>query len=510
MSSTASKPMVGIDDMALYVPSIYFDIKDLAEARQLEYAKLNRGLGLSAMAITDVHEDSATMAANAVAELIDKNNIDPKSIGRIYLGTESALDGSKPTATYALEMLRNRYATEFGADCFLNCDVVDLTFACIGGVDALQNTLDWVSGGADRLGIVVCSDNAKYELGSTGEYTQGAGAIALMVKQNPRLLAIKDIWGVATMGVHDFYKPLRRASKAQIIEEVLDMVGVKNGGVQHLMDKLFETIQVNGILDTNEQSLTLHKETPVFDGQYSNQCYQDRMIEAYQHFTKKAVHKGAFEALQTPFNTWERLVFHLPYAFHAKRVFVGLFVEELKRQGKFEAFAAEHNIEIPNAADFDTDKAYQKAVNWCNKAVSKTPVYKALVTQKIEKGQRASSDIGNMYTCSIFLALMSTLDADLTDNKDLNNQSLGFFAYGSGSKSKVFEGVVQEGWKTITEKFQLQQKLKARKAINYEQYQSLHRGMQNKSVVEPKGEFALVEIGQEGVTEGARYYNWIR
>ena len=32
---------VGIDDMALYVPSIYFDIKDLAEARQLDYLKLN-------------------------------------------------------------------------------------------------------------------------------------------------------------------------------------------------------------------------------------------------------------------------------------------------------------------------------------------------------------------------------------------------------------------------------------------------------------------------------------
>ncbi len=114
-------------------------------------------------------------------ELILKNNIDPKRIGRIYLGTESALDGAKPTATYALDMLNDYFAPIHGPDCLLHCDVVDLTFACVGAVDALQNTLDWVRAGKDRIGIVVASDIAQYELGSGGEYTQGAGAIALLI-----------------------------------------------------------------------------------------------------------------------------------------------------------------------------------------------------------------------------------------------------------------------------------------------------------------------------------------
>jgi hydroxymethylglutaryl-CoA synthase len=70
--------------------------------------------------------------------------------------------------------------------------VVDLTFACIGAVDALQNSLDWVRMGEDRMAIVIGSDVAKYELASTGEYTQGAGAIALLVKENPRLLAFDE------------------------------------------------------------------------------------------------------------------------------------------------------------------------------------------------------------------------------------------------------------------------------------------------------------------------------
>ena len=46
------------------------------------------------MAITDVHEDTATMGAMAVMRLIDRNGIDPREIGRMYLGTESALDGA--------------------------------------------------------------------------------------------------------------------------------------------------------------------------------------------------------------------------------------------------------------------------------------------------------------------------------------------------------------------------------------------------------------------------------
>ena len=169
---------VGIDDVAIHFPRLYMDMRDFAEMRGADYGKLNKGLGLSAMAIPDVHEDTATMGANAVTRLIDRNGIKPTQIGRMYLGTESALDGAKPTATYILDMLTQRYSGRFGQDCFRNCDVVDMTFACIGAVDALHNTLDWVARGGvedDRIGIVVFSDNAKYDLESAGEYTQGAG-----------------------------------------------------------------------------------------------------------------------------------------------------------------------------------------------------------------------------------------------------------------------------------------------------------------------------------------------
>ena len=201
---------IGIDDMAFYVPKLYLDIRALAEKRNIPYEKLSHGLGLHKMAICDVHEDAATMAAEAIAELIERNQIDPRRIGRIYLGTESALDGAKPTGTYAVEMLGQRFAQQYGSDSFRHCDVVDMTFACIGATDALHNTLDWVAGSdEDRIGIVVASDVAKYELGSSGEYTQGAGAVAMLVRRNPRLLVVRNLFGVAMESVHDFYKPRR-------------------------------------------------------------------------------------------------------------------------------------------------------------------------------------------------------------------------------------------------------------------------------------------------------------
>ena len=215
---------VGIDDIAIYFPKLYFDMKDFAEFRGADFGKLNKGLGLTAMAIPDAHEDTATMGANACARLIDRNQLDPRKIGRIYLGTESALDGAKPTATYIMDMLEQRYDAPYGKECFRNCDVVDLTFACIGAVDAMHNTLDWVARGGeeqDRIGIVVFADNAKYDLGSSGEYTQGAGGGAILIRHNPRLIEIPDNWGVSTMPVHDFFKPRREVEMKTVVENVL-------------------------------------------------------------------------------------------------------------------------------------------------------------------------------------------------------------------------------------------------------------------------------------------------
>lgn len=499
---------IGIDDMALYVPSLYLSIQTIAEKRGIAYEKLNKGLGLEKLAIPDVHEDAATMAANAVVELIEKNKLDPNKIGRIYLGTESALDGSKPTATYVLEMLRRKYRTTYGKQCFINCDVVDLTFACIGGVDALQNTLDWIRGDQERIGIVVCSDFAKYELASTGEYTQGAGAIAMLVKHNPRLLAFGNIFGVATMGVHDFFKPKKHVDKLQVIKEVLDLAGITHITAEETLAKLSDSLEVTGIIDDNDTSLSIRKDTPVFDGQYSNFTYQNRIREAYFNFKDKKIAAGMANSDTPVLGKWERIIFHLPYAAHGRRIASELFMIELKHVHKWEAFISENDLIEPLETAFEDKAIFDKTYASFLRAITKTKAYKEFTINKLSKAEIASGQVGNMYACSIFLALMGTLQEDLQDKIELSGTDFGFIGYGSGSKSKVFEAKIQPTWKSIVEGFSLKEKLANRVAVDYDTYEDLHRMKLDESVIAPKGEFSLASISTETMKEGARYYQW--
>lgn len=508
MTSHPQQPSVGIDDLSAYLPAIYLPIRSLAEARDIAYDKLNKGLGLTAMAVPDATEDTATMAANAVLDLIYKNELDPQHIGRIYLGTESALDGAKPTATYVLEMLQDQLAELHGPNCLLHCDVIDMTFACIGAVDALQNTLDWVAADSRRIGIVVASDDAKYELGSTGEYTQGAGAIAALIKQNPRLLVLESDFGVATRPVHDFYKPIRKVSKVSIIEEVLALLPESTRAtveVEALLAKLNEGIEVRGVLDCNEAQIALHKNTPVFDGPYSNDCYQARIYEALYDYRKRH-NKNAGHLLES----WESLVFHLPYAFQARRMFAEIFVEEMKATGQWKHFTANNQLTAPCIDNFENREQYLSQCADFLKQVTKTAAYQEFVEQKIAPGEKASSLVGNLYAGSLFLSLMSTLEDALQHGRPLANTQIGFFAYGSGSKSKVFAGRVQAGWEAIVSDFGLFQQLEQREAISYATYEQLHRGSLSSNVGRKEdGTFFLADVHTEkDNTEGARHYGY--
>lgn len=438
---------VGIDAASFYVPSLYLEIKDLAEKRGIEPAKLEKGLGLYKMALGDVHEDAATFAAEALLKLIKDYNLNPKEISRIYLGTESALDAAKPTATYAIQMVEEFLADEFGERIFRNCDVVDMTFACIGAVDALHNSLDFVHANPEKKAIVIASDYAKYELASSGEYTQGGGAVAVLISANPRLMEVENNWGIATESVFDFFKPRRHFSKTDL-----------TNASENFPDKI-----------------EIFTDEPVFDGQYSNQCYQDRIREAYFHY-KELTNR------EKPYEHWKYLIFHLPYAYHGKRVFT-------------EIYSLENNLDFSDAEK--------------QKAIAKSEEYINFINEKIEKSQRASSEIGNIYTASVFMALLSALQVSYNENEDLSGKEIGFLAYGSGSKSKVFAGKISPEWKSVAEKWKLFESLKNRKQIDFETYERLHRKQLESSVNPNYKGFGLKFIEKENpVLKGARYYHY--
>ena len=442
---------IGIDAIGYYVPQLMVSMKDLAQARNLPYDKLHLGLGLSAMAIPDKDEDAVSFAANALIKLIEVNQIDPKTIGRVYLGTESAVDSSKPTATYAVGAVERLLETNYGPRVFKNCDVVDMTFACVGAVDALQNCLDWVRVDTKRKAVVIASDVSKYDLNSTGEYTQGAGAVALLISHEPSILSIADHWGVGMESVNDFFKPRREISKSEIIQDLKELLNIDDSQ-EVITQKLHQA--TSKFWSDRKATFELFKEEPVFEGQFSNQCYEARVSEALDHLSS-----------QTSINynqDWNHLIFHLPYAFHGRRIIFENWLKWVKDSDDMAALESE--IGSQQEAD---PKEWQKLAR-------KSSIYKQFVSDRIAPSERASSEIGNMYTASIFMAFVSLLANALEHKLDLAGNKVGFIAYGSGSKSKVFQGVIQSNWLKKVNTLNLFVDLSSRQKASIKEYEDLH------------------------------------
>ena len=197
MSSIAA----GIDALSFAGPASYLMLEDLALARGVDPDKFHIGLGQKSMAIASPCEDPVTMAVEAGRSALRNFEVDPAEIGTLIVGTETGIDHSKPVAVYAHELL--------GLDA--NCRTFETKHACYGAMAGLTASMDWIGCGRarGRKALVIASDIASYGLGTPGEPTQGAGAVAMVISERPRLLTIDPLRiGDYTRQVMDFWRPL--------------------------------------------------------------------------------------------------------------------------------------------------------------------------------------------------------------------------------------------------------------------------------------------------------------
>ena len=473
---------VGIDAIDYYIPNLFVDMQDLSLARDIPYEKLSQGLGLKKMSIPDSNEDTASLAANALLELITKNKINPSDIGRIYLGTETGLDSSKPISSYVIEIVEDLLSEKFGSRSFKNCDIVDLTFACIGGVDALENCIDWVKGGSKRKAIVIATDIAKYHLGSTGEYTQGAGALSLLITENPKMISISNIWGVASKGIGDFFKPRRIFNKKDIFKEAASLMGTNPSD-----EEVLEILANNGskFWNSSNKKIEVYKEEPVYEGQFSNESYQERIYEALDHFKNQKNINFLTE--------WAFLIFHLPYAYHGRKMILEKWIQWLEENGEIDNLYNEVGQEDNNRKE------------WL-KLVSKSKMFNEFIQKKIMPGELASAEIGNMYTGSIFMALISLLSSALEKGEDIKNAKIGFLSYGSGSKAKIFEGTLESQWEETIKELDLFSKLNNRIKIDIDSYERLHNNESVSPLDSSSSSIKLDKIESSELIAGLRKY----
>lgn len=253
---------IGIHTLGIALPRRYIEMDALARARGVEPAKYLHGLGAREMAVAEPGEDTVALATLAAQRALIAGGIDPARLGLLVVGTETGVDHSKPVASFVHGLL----------DLPAQMRVYDTQHACYGGTAGVMAAVEWIASGAagDRVALVVCADIARYGVGSAGEPTQGAGAVAMVIARDPDLLALDvGVSGTASTHVHDFWRPLG-AREAQV------------------------------------------------DGHYSVQCYLDAVAVAYRGWRARAVERGLVTAAHASAQL-ARLCYHVPFCKMARK-----------------------------------------------------------------------------------------------------------------------------------------------------------------------------------------------
>lgn len=458
---------VGIDDISIYIPRLFVDARDFAVARGMDPDKLQRGLGISKMAIVDTNQDPACMAANACLRIMQKNHLPPKDIGRLYVATESSLDESKAMNSYVIGMLEQIY----GDDSFEHCGGIECKFACVSGSYALYDNSNWIRAGESegKSAIVVVSDIAKYDLGSSGEYTQGAGAVAMLVNDNPRLLEFDPkVTATSIKNEYDFYRPFG-------------------------------------------------KETPIVHGQYSNLLYLLQVKKALMLYKEKALSTGLIKlkAGETILDHIDFLNMHLPYSNMGKKALAYLLRHEWRKLPRWKKIIAKIGMEEPIPKDprgtiesVLADSEFMAKDHEFTKKFSKTEEFQEVYDIKLASSLIASQMIGNLYTASLYLGFRSCLEFEFQKGTDLAGKRFGFGSYGSGSSAMVFSGIVKPTYKEIVKDMNLESEIGNRVKLSLEEYEEIHENKRGpkENFLDSKEEFVLIDVENMPESKGERRY----
>lgn len=316
------------------------------------------------MAFVDDREDIYSFALTAVSKLLKKNDIDPKSIGRLEVGTETLLDKSKSVKSLLMQLFGDNYDIEG----------IDTINACYGGTSALFNSVNWIESSSwdGRDAIVVAGDIAIYGKGAARP-TGGAGAVALLIGPNAPLV-FDSVHGSYMQHAYDFYKP------------------------------------------------DFTSEYPVVDGHFSLNCYTRALDQAYQSYNRKATKNALSQTnghVAQGLDRFDYSVFHVPTCKLVTKCYARLLYNDyLADPSKFEGKIPD---EIKNLSYEEslTDKTVEKTF---------LTLAKEKFQKRCAPSLNGPTNTGNMYTASVFSSLASLLtfvDQDQLAGKRISLFSYG-------------------------------------------------------------------------------------
>ena len=348
---------IGIDKIGFATSPYVLRLKDLAAARDTDPEKLSKGLLLKEQSVAPITEDIVTLAATAADDILTDE--DKEAIDMVILATESGIDQSKAAAVFVHGLLDIQpFARSF-----------EMKEACYAATAALDYAKLHVEKFPQSKVLVIASDIAKYGIGTPGEPTQGAGAVAMLISQNPRILSFNDDNVAQTRDVMDFWRPN-------------------------------------------------YATTPFVNGIYSTQQYLDSLKTTWAEYQKRT---------GLTLTDFASVCFHLPYPKLAlkglKKILDKSLSEEKKDQLQY---------------NFDQSILY-------------------------------SQRVGNIYTGSLFLGLLSLLE----NQPQLKaGDRIALFSYGSGAVSEIFSANLVPGFEQLLDHKRME-KLDQRTVLSVADYERL-------------------------------------
>ena len=354
------------------------------------------------------------MSLTVLSSLLRKYEIDPKSIGRLEVGTETILDKSKSVKSVVMQLFAPHGNT--------NIEGVDTVNACYGGTNAVFNSVNWVESSAwdGRDAIVVCGDIALYAKGAARP-TGGAGCVALLIGPDAPIVFEPGLRGTYVTHAYDFFKP------------------------------------------------DLASEYPVVDGQFSLRCYTEAVDACYKAYgdrehalkAKGQVNGSSSEpADETPLHRFDYLLFHAPTCKLVQKSYGRMLFNDYLANPSHQAFA-----EVPaelRSLDYEkslTDKNVEK-------------VFMGLSKKRFEETVKPSLEVptlcGNMYTATVYAGLAGLISNVKFDPSEAKR--IGLFSYGSGLAASLFSAKIVGDVSDMAAKLDLHNRLNSRRTLAPQAY----------------------------------------
>ncbi len=464
---------IGINTMVVATPGLYIDASQMAVVSGQPEGKIRQGLMIDKMRMPGYSETNVTMLADVVygfaVNLLEDNSSFEKfaseKVQKIFFGTESNADRSRPELEPAIQMVisklkedvmhypENADKVETIVDALRHAQIIAITYACVGGINALDSARDYMSSkllqAQNTSALVITVDTAFYDSAKApgAELTQGASATLSWITKNPKLVEI-----VSNISSGSYHIALSDFTK-------------------------------------------FGSETPVVHGQLSEVTYMYVIARALESM----VHNNPGKYID-----YDLVLTHVPFPKQAVKFAQFLYSHKLRTQNPSELERIEGRIgsdplkeyggftryisnflkarnvseeqslsEQDIVKELEKDATLNKYVEWL-KALSKTEEFNQF-TSKLHFTEvfEIPSKIGNSYTSSIFTGLASILS-----NIENISQEVGHgprvltVGYGSGAQAVSTILDVHSDKQTVSENLRV--KLSDENPISAELYKALH------------------------------------